>query len=347
MTSISAASAGTYQSAAAEAAAGIAIGSVPAPSRRRTSPRCRPPCRTSTPPSAEPLQRPVQRHPAVPGRPEVEDRRPHPERGLERDADVRPGRRVEGRVSVRLRQGSRRSRRARRSGWTRRRRRSASGTAAIGLLVFDRRHLGFVVQRRFGRRPPPAVPAGTAELAVVVDFLQRGGNKQHDEQQRLVALRAAHRLPELIQATHTGSGSTQPSFVREGWLFHFPADGSLFRAATHIRNCACAQGTRRISTVCSSSVSDQGENSMLAKYIVGRRAGSLLLASAAFAAEDTATKPAPSPSAATTSDVEHLVPGRLARLEDGRPQRLQRAERERRLDQRPPDGQERKRQGAP
>jgi sporulation protein YlmC with PRC-barrel domain len=40
---------------------------------------------------------------------------------------------------------------------------------------------------------------------------------------------------------------------------------------------------------------------MLAKYLAAGVAGSLLLASAAFAAEDTATTPAPSTSAATTS----------------------------------------------
>src|SRR6185503_21012833 len=40
---------------------------------------------------------------------------------------------------------------------------------------------------------------------------------------------------------------------------------------------------------------------MLAKYLTAGVAGSLLLASAAFAAEDTATKPPPSPAAAAST----------------------------------------------
>ena len=58
--------------------------------------------------AGEPRQRPGQRHAAVARRPEIEDRRPDRRRSFQRQADQRSGHRTAGRLQGGLRQRSRR-----------------------------------------------------------------------------------------------------------------------------------------------------------------------------------------------------------------------------------------------
>ena len=73
-------------------------------------------------------------------------------------------------------------------------------------------------------------------FAAFLVILRRIGNERHIWQQHLVDLCAAHRLSELISATHThGSDPVQPAFVtRKGGACVSAAKSSLFRAALQI-----------------------------------------------------------------------------------------------------------------
>ena len=107
-------------------------------------------------------------------------------------------------------------------------RRSASGRpAAFGRCVLQRRHL--LVFLDIDRRHPEAIPAIIAGVTVglVIDVLWR--NRHDFEQQLGLVLRVADRLPELtfFPSRFLKAAPLQPSFLeREGWLSYFGGGGT-------------------------------------------------------------------------------------------------------------------------